>query len=193
MKKLILLLSVTIISFSCSSENTSSTEGNEQAVVTETPDVNLAYEISARQIKRFKNRKFAEVPQPFSFQISENEDVYSLVKPKLKFYEVETMPLSEQLQGKILFAQFPKEVAVDGDLKLLFFATYNKEGKPVDLCRLAKYESVADIHNVEACKIVRNRIIKEVERNVVDEEGNASVEKINENFYINGNGKIEKI
>jgi hypothetical protein len=122
-----------------------------------------------------------------SSEYGRNEQQYSFLKEKARYFEVKRIELENHAFGRIVTVDFPN-TTTDGIFNILFFVTYDQNGKEIDGIRLAKYESVSDVFSLETGVVQGNSI--EIERYYSTIDFN---EKVNESFTITRNGDIEKI
>ncbi len=119
-------------------------------------------------------------------EYGKNEQVYSLLKEKAKYFEIKKFSLDNDITGRIVSA-YSSGLTLDGILNILFFVTYDKSDKEIDSIRLAKYELVSDVYSLETATIIKSNI--KIERKYSTIGFN---EKIIENYTINKNGRIIK-
>ena len=115
-----------------------------------------------------------------------NESIYTLLKEKAQYYEIMKIDFKKEYFGRIIGVYFPG-VSYDGDLKIIFFATYDMRDRELSSVRFAKYEIVSDINALETGIINGNQI--KIKRNFSSIDFDESYV---DNYQISDNGQIIK-
>jgi len=178
MRQLLLLIIVTIV-FGCSCQPQKVADSNNKEIELFTAD--------SIYIKDFKLDTLIRIERLNNPEYGRNEQVYSLLKEKARYFEIKKIKLENDITGRVVSADFP-ELTLDGSFKILFFVTYDKSDNEINAIRLAKYELVSDVYALETATIKRDSIV--MERRYITIGFN---EKTKENYIINKNGRITKI
>ncbi|WP_164977512.1 YARHG domain-containing protein [Ancylomarina salipaludis] len=138
--------------------------------IEKTKNTDYIFKIDSPDIKKFEpklTKKLIALKNPV-FGRAEHESVYSYIKTKATYYEIKRFRITDEIDGVISFVFFPG-LELDGNLKLIFFSTFNNQGKEIKSVRLAKYERQSDVYYHEAGFIKGDLI--EVRRNYSTVEG----------------------
>lgn len=119
------------------------------------------------------------------------ESVYRIVKKVAEYYEYKKFNVDDGVIGRILLVNIPMNL--DGELKLVILATYDKSGNPIDAIRLGKLEKVSDVYYLETASVANNKVIRNIHFDGYDAEADDFVTRdTNEKYTIQENGIIKK-
>lgn len=119
------------------------------------------------------------------------ESVYELVKKVAEYYEYRKFIVNDKVIGRILLVNIPMNL--DGELKLVVLASYDKSGNPIDAIRLGKLEQVSDVYYSETASVANNKVVKNIHFDGYDAEaGDFVTRDTSEKYTIQENGIIKK-
>ena len=180
MKSRILLLIGLIFQLSC--ENKAPDKDNS---------TKFSFSADSTFVRSFNTDNLKEIKYLGDFTIGDDE-FYSLIKPKMKFYNLKDFEISSSVNGKIILTTQPKDMELDGELKLIYLSTFDKEGNPISSLRIAKFAQVSDANVLETGKLVGNSITRRTRALSVNEDGSLREVDYEEKFRIKEDGVIIK-
>ena len=161
--------------------------GQSRNLVDSDSNIINAFTADSIFIRDFKLDTLLEIQRLNNPEYGRNEQVYSLLKEKARYFEIKKIQLENDITGRIVSADFPS-LNLDGIFKILFLVTYDKSDNEIDGIRLAKYELVSDVYALETGEIKGDSIVVERKYSTIE-----FTEKKREDYIINKNGKIKKI
>jgi len=161
--------------------------GQSRNLVDSDSNIINAFTANSIFIRDFKLDTLLEIQRLNNPEYGRNEQVYSLLKEKARYFEIKKIQLENDITGRIVSADFPS-LNLDGIFKILFLVTYDKSDNEIDAIRLAKYELVSDVYALETGEIKGDSIVVERKYSTIE-----FTEKTREDYIINKNGKIKKI
>lgn len=155
-------------------------EAKEQGEI----DYQFFLNIDSSYIVNFKLPDGDDVKSLKNPVFGKNDESNSLIKTKAVYRVVEEFKVNKIITAKILTPYFP-EIVLDGGDKILFLATY-KMNEEVDAIRLAKFETLSDVYELETA------VIKENSVNIIRYYKTIGFDETTTEFYqISDNGKFK--
>jgi|GEM_PF-3401686 len=150
--------------------------------------------IDSSFVTNLKTSNLKEIKSIDSFKIDdEGDQIYTVVKPRMKFWEYREEIINDNLRVKTILSTEPKDMALDGSLNLVFLGLYDKNNHLTDLLRVGKYAMFSDTDELETSSIDGNQIEKRKRSREISDEGLALTKNITERYQITTDGKFKKL
>lgn len=162
---------------------------------TNTPTISLRKKvIDSSFMINLKTSDLKEIKSIDSFKIDdEGDQIYTVVKPRMKFWEYHEEIINDNLRIKTILSTEPKDMALDGSLNLVFLGLYDKNNHLTDLLRVGKYATFSDTDELETSSIDGNKIEKRKRNREISDEGVVLIKNITEHYQITTNGRFKKL
>lgn len=183
MRKIVVLALVVLGCQPQATEKTSTPKAVEKPKEVSSDPFQLSID-SAYLLNSYQGKKI-QLDSP-NYATIDNESIFSLIKTKAIYQVVDSTSINANINAKIIYSNF-EHFNLDGQLNLIFIATFNSQNNQIDLLRIGKIEGASDYIATEFSEIQNLEIRKRTEFLGVELDTAWT-----ENYQIDQTGRITK-